>query len=286
MVFMDTSYQKILDLITTDAVRVAAKSYLINVDRVYSLLKLPVVLSHMVATLARAVIPALNATGVQSLSVDPAELQRSLQEMVSEFSKLQATGQLTSELAVELINAKLAALETEKSGLFQLIQFVMIAAGNLSHSWSLTQEASGNWRLGVTMTDSQTESWSRLLTIALTAIDTPVRPGFDAVLSASIVGTWTAIEALAGDLWEAALNTEPEILAKLSGAKQTKEGDKKIDLNYIHKYGYKLTQVMGTILRDRFRFITLEGIKEAYDAAFSEDEDAPILVEMRGGSPV
>jgi len=100
--------------------------------------------------------------------------------------------------------------------------------------------------------------------------------GFEGVLTGSIVGTWTAIEALAGDLWEAALNAEPEISSKLKGPGHRKKGknepDKQLDLDYIHRYHYSLRNVMGTILRNRFAFTLLDGIIEAYEAAFSKDE--------------
>ena len=72
----------------------------------------------------------------------------------------------------------------------------------------------------------------------------------------------------------AALNAEPEILSKLDGQVARKKGkndpDKQLDLNYLHRYRYSLKDVMGTILRKRFNFTLLDGIKEAYMAAFSE----------------
>jgi hypothetical protein len=38
------------------------------------------------------------------------------------------------------------------------------------------------------------------------------------ILSSVILGTWTAFEALTGDLWEAALNVRPDLFADLGGA--------------------------------------------------------------------
>jgi hypothetical protein len=40
------------------------------------------------------------------------------------------------------------------------------------------------------------------------------------MFSGYITGTWTAIETMIGDLWEAALNTHPEILAALNGTRK------------------------------------------------------------------
>lgn len=104
------------------------------------------------------------------------------------------------------------------------------------------------------------------------------------MLSAFIVMGWTAFEALAADLWEAALNQHPAGLSTLSespkrlrkGAKnrsyQAKDEEhselKHVPLNLMQKYGYDLSNSMGSILRDRFSFERLDGIREAYGSAF------------------
>jgi hypothetical protein len=99
--------------------------------------------------------------------------------------------------------------------------------------------------------------------------------GPEAWMASQIIATWTAFEAMAEDLWEAALNAKPEILAKLSGQKQsrTKSGDdpKKIRLDWLHKYKFNLSEHMGTIFLEekRYAFDGLEGIREAYTDAFS-----------------
>ena len=52
-------------------------------------------------------------------------------------------------------------------------------------------------------------------------IERLVRPYEDALramYAAILIGTWTAFETLLGDLWEAALNTAPKTLARLSGS--------------------------------------------------------------------
>jgi hypothetical protein len=109
--------------------------------------------------------------------------------------------------------------------------------------------------------------------------------GFIPMFSGYVTGTWTAIETMFGDLWEAALNTHPKILASLNGkprkdASQTQQqpkvsgGDqeKKLDLNLAAKHGFDLRSCMGTIFRTerRFEFTRLSSAREAYMRAFSE----------------
>jgi hypothetical protein len=124
--------------------------------------------------------------------------------------------------------------------------------------------------------------------------DTPIGAyGFIHMLSGCITGTWTAIETMLADLWEAALNAHPKTLASLNG-KPRKEAnksqhykisgdqDKKFDLNLVAKHDFDLRAHMGTIFRSerRFEFTRLSGAREAYMRAFSEKSsrvDAAIL---------
>jgi hypothetical protein len=116
--------------------------------------------------------------------------------------------------------------------------------------------------------------------------------GFVNMFSGYITGTWTAIETMIGDLWEAALNTHPEILAALNGkprknanyptVRASGEQEKKFDLNLVAKHRFDLRLCMGTIFRSerRFEFTRLSSAREAYMKAFSEKSskvDAAIL---------
>ncbi|QOZ42200.1 hypothetical protein XH89_00990 [Bradyrhizobium sp. CCBAU 53340] len=114
--------------------------------------------------------------------------------------------------------------------------------------------------------------------------DTPIGAyGFIPLLSGCITGTWTAIETMLADLWEAALNAHPRTLASLNGKpkkdadknqydKNPSDQDKKLDLNVVAKHGFDLRVHMGSILRSarRFEFARLSGAREAYMRAFSE----------------
>jgi hypothetical protein len=108
--------------------------------------------------------------------------------------------------------------------------------------------------------------------------------GFVELLAAHVTGTWTAIESMFGDLWEAALNGHPKTLAALRGkpkriggtdpksTEQRSEQDKSVPLTLIEMSNFDLRCSMGTIFRRqrRFEFTRLSSVREAYSCAFSE----------------
>lgn len=102
--------------------------------------------------------------------------------------------------------------------------------------------------------------------------------GPEAWMASQIIACWTAFEAMAEDLWEAALNAKPVILARLAGRKTSapKQSDdpKRIRLDWLYKYKFNLSELMGTIFLEekRYTFDGLDGIREAYLDAFSIDQ--------------
>lgn len=110
--------------------------------------------------------------------------------------------------------------------------------------------------------------------------------GFLHILVAHTTGTWTAIETMLGDLWEAALNTHPETLSSLKGNaarikpspskgapdQNSAKVEKSIPLNLVEKHKFDLRSSMGSIFREqrRFEFTRLSTIREAYASAFCE----------------
>jgi hypothetical protein len=96
---------------------------------------------------------------------------------------------------------------------------------------------------------------------------------------------------MAQDLWEVALNAHPRTLSELRGRKnrfakkrrgdaETEQTDieegaesKKVDLNFIQLHDYDLREKMGTVLKRKFSFDRLEGVREAYACAFSQKSD-------------
>jgi hypothetical protein len=108
-----------------------------------------------------------------------------------------------------------------------------------------------------------------------------------ATLCAQLTTAWTAFETLTVDLWEAALNSHPATLANLSGSQKrilklagkrrdepesgTEDRDLRLrSVERITKGTFKIEKVMGTLLKDEFRFDKLRGIRQAYAAAFSK----------------
>jgi len=124
--------------------------------------------------------------------------------------------------------------------------------------------------------------------IISTSVAPEVKEGLDSLLVSIVVGAWTAFETMAGDLWESAVNACPQRLSALSGKpwrdgeteqddtdfapdKLRKDESKQIPLDLIRQYKYDLTKVMGTLLRGKFTFTTLDGIREAYWTAFKRN---------------
>jgi hypothetical protein len=93
---------------------------------------------------------------------------------------------------------------------------------------------------------------------------------------------WTIIETMSGDLWETALNAHPSTLANLTGSPKRLKGaqinkssqrakeSKSVQLDEISKHRFEVANKMGTILRAKFDFASLDGIREAYACAFTE----------------
>lgn len=123
------------------------------------------------------------------------------------------------------------------------------------------------------------------------------RSALELLHPSAILSAWTAVEVLAGDLWVAALNEHPVVLAQLSGdqfnkwevgksndpdtgdydtAQKTKNDDdgKQISLQRLAKADYDIGKSMGEMLRHKVRFTTLWEIRRAYCQAFSKDFDA------------
>jgi hypothetical protein len=107
--------------------------------------------------------------------------------------------------------------------------------------------------------------------------------GFEAHLASLTINSWTAFEALATDLWVAAVNMRPMSLgiAALESATVIKEarviddstGKKKpnpISLDILKKYKFDLSNSMGTMLwrEDRVKLGSLESISDSYKCTF------------------
>jgi hypothetical protein len=102
-----------------------------------------------------------------------------------------------------------------------------------------------------------------------------------ALMSAMIVGAWTAFEVLAEDLWVALLNARPrlglvalnaELTAEDSPEKKREKRDVKYQLpvHVLQEYAYDLTNHMGDLLRTRWNFSKPEHTADAYNRVFKD----------------
>jgi hypothetical protein len=74
---------------------------------------------------------------------------------------------------------------------------------------------------------------------------------------------------MAEGLWESTLNACPRGLVELTGNRKPTEEDKRtVRLSSLQKYDYDLSHHMGTLLRERYHFDRLEGMRLAYAEAF------------------
>jgi hypothetical protein len=108
---------------------------------------------------------------------------------------------------------------------------------------------------------------------------------FEFAMMSYLTSAWTLFETAAGDLWEAALNHRPYGLADLRGEKRyqrrerRRPGDesgkleKSVRLDLIRAQDWDTKHTMGSILRDKFAFTTLQGIRDAYEVAFYKKAD-------------
>jgi hypothetical protein len=137
----------------------------------------------------------------------------------------------------------------------------------------------------------ETPEWDKLvhrrLIDGLVAVEMMDRdPSSFGALQASMMSYlttgWTIIETMSADLWEATLNVHPSSLANLNGTPKRLKGgqinqsgsapreSKSVRLDEISKHGFNVANKMGTILRARFEFSSLDGIREAYASAFDK----------------
>jgi hypothetical protein len=91
----------------------------------------------------------------------------------------------------------------------------------------------------------------------------------EALLATQFTGAWTACEVLLGDLWEETLNAHPGTLA-LMNAMSGGNSEIQIPLWKVGNKEFDLSKQMGTILKDKVSFTTLDGSRSAYKKAFAD----------------
>jgi hypothetical protein len=97
---------------------------------------------------------------------------------------------------------------------------------------------------------------------------------------ARLVLGWTAFECLSRDAWEAALNESPAGLAQQTVRGLPSEEDsesgltrKQVPVAFLSKFGFDLRKRMGTVLRSKFDFTSVSGMRQAYIAAFGDKKE-------------
>lgn len=105
------------------------------------------------------------------------------------------------------------------------------------------------------------------------------------IRQSAVVAAWASLEALSEDLWVAALNNAGPNLRKRAfrAAAQAEQvgdsipglGQRQVELNLLAKYDFDLRSCLGTLLRKKFSFKTVDGIMGAYSVAL----EVPSLFE-------
>jgi|SRR5579864_5387252 len=116
----------------------------------------------------------------------------------------------------------------------------------------------------------------------------------ESIMQSQIIGTWTAIETLMGDLWVKTLNLKPELGIRAMGAEispddtdHVKDQKEKIRREYpipswmARQPGFDLDKSMGTLLRDKWKFSKRNEAEEAYLKAFGRTERESLKAILR-----
>ncbi|HEX8773642.1 MAG TPA: hypothetical protein VF735_08515 [Pyrinomonadaceae bacterium] len=107
-----------------------------------------------------------------------------------------------------------------------------------------------------------------------------IRDSLRSFLAAATTSAWSAFETLASDMWFIVLNTQPKFAHRAvnnAGRLKDEKGggllDRRFSVDDIARYGFDLREHMGDLLKEKFKFSILEGIQNAYLAAFGNFKD-------------
>ena len=96
-----------------------------------------------------------------------------------------------------------------------------------------------------------------------------LRNSLRSLILACISAAWTAFEAAAGDCWEVLVNScpsrlVPSTLEELEASESDALSQKQIPVGLLAKHGFDMRSKMGTVLRKKFDFTSVSGIRKAY----------------------
>jgi hypothetical protein len=89
--------------------------------------------------------------------------------------------------------------------------------------------------------------------------------------------SWTSFECVASDSWEAAVNVRPLMLGHPAFANLPQDGEdiagletRSVSVGLLAKHGFDIRGKLGTLLKPKFDFAGVSGIRKAYAAAFGD----------------
>jgi hypothetical protein len=112
--------------------------------------------------------------------------------------------------------------------------------------------------------------------LAIPDVGPMLKKSIDVLYLAAVSGSWTALECLAADLWVTAVNEEPTLLAQtaicsIEGQEPGELTSKQIPVGLAARHGFDLRKCLGTLLKSKFDFTGISGIRKAYKVFVSND---------------
>jgi len=118
------------------------------------------------------------------------------------------------------------------------------------------------------------------------------KSGSQALLQAGLVRVWSSLESLAEDLWELSLNTSIDqlgiaaaerVLGDQELQKRNVEGllAQSIQLHVLARHGWNISGKLGTLLKVKCDFTSVQGINRAFAAVFKDRTPVPQLGKIQ-----
>lgn len=102
-----------------------------------------------------------------------------------------------------------------------------------------------------------------------------VTHGVETILASQILNAWTAVESFLKDLWETAVNHGPRQwtnrVLEAKAVRGLKEQERSVPLSILQRHEYDVRLKMGSILKAKVPFETLEEVLAAYATVFGEE---------------
>ncbi|WP_153007992.1 hypothetical protein [Sphingomonas yabuuchiae] len=101
--------------------------------------------------------------------------------------------------------------------------------------------------------------------------------GLETLMSAELLETWSAVEAMVSDIWVVALNISPEPLAA-----NYLGSEKSFPVQILRKFDFNVSNKMGEIITsmNKVDMNSLSGIRSAYKSAFSDSNTDEIFAKF------